>query len=114
MSIFANQSEGAIEVGITDTPILEPDLSRYGVTAAILMNRAAAARTVEIYESPNLTSASGELIASLVLDALEAIPVEEIVGQSYFEGQNLIALAVNGSGGDVICRITFTSYTGAS
>ena len=114
MAIQANLSSGVQDVGISDTAILNPTSVRFAVTAAVLTNTADAARTVEIYESPDQTSASGELVATLVLDALEALPIEEVIGQSYNVGENLVAVASNGSGGDVKARLTYTHYTGSS
>lgn len=114
MSVKANQSDGVIDVALSDTTILQPTGVRFAVTAAFLTNTASAARSIIVYESPDLTSASGREVAFITLDAEEGLPIEEVIGQSYRIGSNLIAVAQDGSSGDVKARLTFTSYSGDS
>lgn len=114
MAVKANQSDGVIDVALSDTTILQPTGVRYAVTAAFLTNTASAARNIIVYESPDLTSASGKPVAYITLDSQEALPIEEVIGQSYRIGTNLIAVAQNGSSGDVKARLTYTAYSGDS
>jgi hypothetical protein len=120
MAIKGNNSEGLLELAAasSDTTLLLPTVAfnRWAVTAAVLHNVSAANRIVEIYESPNTTSASGTLTATYTLAADETVLIEEIIGQSYEPAMNIIGRQTTGgaSAGDVVARLTYTSYDGDS
>lgn len=120
MAVKGNNSDGLIELAAasSDTTLLQPSASfnRWAVTAAVLSNTQAANRIVELYESPNTTSAAGTLIASYTLAAGETVLVEEIIGQSYESAQNIIGKQTTGGAAlaDVVSRITYTTYDGDS
>jgi hypothetical protein len=120
MAVKGNLSQGLVSLAAatTDTTLVQPSIAvnRLAVTAAILSNTESANREVELYESPNLTSASGTLVATYVLAAEETALIEEIIGQAYESGQNIIAVQTTGgaSAGDVVARVTYTTYDGES
>lgn len=120
MAVRGNVSDGLVELAAasSDTTLLQPTVAfnRWAVTAAVLSNTQAANRVVELYESPNTTSASGTLITTYTIAANSTVLVEEIIGQSYESGQNIIAVQTTGGAslGDVVSRITYTTYDGES
>ena len=102
-----------IDVLAADTTVLQPASpnTRVAVSAFSLYNDTAGNVTVDIYESPDLTSASGEKVAQYVVAANSSEDVIECIGQGYAINQNLIAV------GDLVgvnAKVTVTEYTGSS
>ena len=110
MAIKSNVGRPLVSIGVGDTTVLNPTapLDRIAVTACSLHNTDAAARTVTLWESPNLTSASGTEIAVYDIGPDESVDVGEIIGQGYAVGRNIIA---QGSGTGVVAVSTVTEYT---
>lgn len=101
------------DIDTSDTVLLQPvaPLTRRLVTHCSLSNTTGGTIVVSLYESPNLTSASGKLVATVTLTATTSDQVVEIIGVSYLVGLNLIATAdVVGSN----ATITVTDYDGIS
>lgn len=113
MSIKSNVGVPLVSIGVADTTLLNPvaPVERIAVTASSLHNTNAASRTVTIWESPNLTSASGTEIAVYDIGPDESADIEEIIGQGYAVGRNIIAQA---SGTGVIAVSTVTQYDAGS
>jgi hypothetical protein len=118
MGIKSGLSVGPIEVAAssTDTPIHAPGAFRTAVTASVITNNAAINVTVQIYESPNATSASGELLETITLAPSEEQDVISIVGQGFQASQQIIARVTTAAVilGDVISKLSYTMYTGDS
>ena len=113
MAIKSNVGVPLVSIAATDTTVLNPaaPVERIAVTASSLHNTNAASRTVTIWESPNLTSASGNRIAVYSIGPNESADIEEIIGQGYAVGRNIIAQA-SGVGVNVVS--TVTQYDGGS
>lgn len=113
MAIKSNVGIPLVSIAVTDTTLLNPlaPIERIAVTACVLHNTNAAARTVTLWESPNLTSASGNRIAVYSIGPNESADIEEIIGQGYSVGRNIIAQA-SGVGVNVVS--TVTQYDGGS
>lgn len=120
MAIQSNVSIAPIALAAvnTDTTLVAAVTtpSRNAVTAFSLFNTQASARVVDIYESPNTTSASGTKIATYTIDALSSVDVVEIIGQGLSTGQNIIGRQTTSASasGDVNCKRTLTQYTAGS
>jgi len=121
MAIQSNLSVAPIDLVATatgDTTLIASvaSPSRQAVTGFSLFNTQATARAVDIYESPNTTSASGKKIATYTIDALSSVDVVEIIGQGLSAGQNIIGRQTTSAAalGDVNCKRTTTSYTAGS
>jgi hypothetical protein len=113
MAIKSNVGIPLVAIAVTDTTVLNPvaPVERIAVTACVLHNTNAASRTVTLWESPNLTSASGTEIAVYSIGPDQSVDVEEIIGQGYAVGRNIIAQA-SGVGVNVVS--TVTQYDGGS
>lgn len=113
MAIKSNVGIPLVNILTTDTTLLNPvaPVQRIAVTAAILHNTDPASRTVTVYESPNLTSASGKEVAVYAIGPGSSVDVEEIIGQGYAVGRNIIAKA---TGTGVVAVSTVTQYDGGS
>lgn len=97
MSVSVTKPLALVSVATTDTTVinggaLDGGGNRYGIGAFSLNNTSAAARTVSIFESPNLTSASGVLIDRVTIPVDVSIDSNALIGQG-FEGTNIIAVA---------------------
>ncbi len=112
MGIKGNVGIGVIQIGTIDTTLLDPDYGtrvRAAVTGAYLHNSSGVTIIVEIFESPDLTSASGERIDYYSIDANESADISSIIGQGFSSTQNIIAIAdVAG----VNAKLTVDEYTG--
>jgi len=97
MTITVNVGQAVIDIpATTDTTVLNPVAPsiREGIQGASLHNTTGATIDVDFYESPDLTIASGILIAEYpTLAANGSIDVGEIIGQGYEVGQNIIVFA---------------------
>jgi len=110
--IFRNQSLGPpIDIIAGDTTVLNPLVNRVAVTSFSIHNTTAGAVVVDVYESPDSTSAAGERIAQYSVGANSSIDVIECIGQGYIVGQNLIAV---GAGVGTNARLSQTDYTNAT
>lgn len=109
MAIRGNISKPTINVLAADTVILEPvsgSVERIAVSGFSLVNTSVGGLTITIYESPNLTSASGKIIAYYSLASNESADVNECIGQGFT--QNIIAVA---SGLGINAKISYTTYS---
>jgi hypothetical protein len=113
VAIKSNIGIPLVSILTTDTTLLNPTapVQRIAITAANLHNTDALSRTVTIYESPNLTSASGKEVAVYAIGPAASVDIEEIIGQGYAVGRNIIAKA---SGTGVVAVSTVTQYDGGS
>ncbi len=95
MAIAANVGLPIININAGDNTILNPSGStvRDGVQTATIYNTTGAAIDVSFYQSPNLTSASGDLFSINSVPANGSLQVTEVEGQGFEVGQNLIAVA---------------------
>jgi len=108
MSIKGNLGEGPVNIGTTDTVLFIPGIiDRYHVGAFAMFNDTANTVTVDIYISPNVTSASGIKVESISLAADQAIDINAVIGQGY-TALNIIGVA---SAVGLNSTITRTEYT---
>lgn len=109
MAIKGNVGSGVINILTTDTVIRQQQsgIDRYHVSALNAYNTTAASLTVTFYISPNLTSASGDEVASDIIGANSDIDINSIIGQG-FANLNIIAVA---SAVGANAEITSTEYT---
>jgi len=107
MAIKSNVGVPLVAIAVADTTVLNPvaPVERIAVTAFVLHNTNASSRTITLWESPNLTSASGTEIAVYEIGPDESADVEEIIGQGYLVGRNIIAQA-SGVGVNVVSTVT--------
>lgn len=112
MTIKGNVGLGVVDIGTSDTVILNvasiTGADRVSISAASLHNTTASSVTVTIYESPDLTSASGDQIAIISIAPVYEEDINGIIGQGY-ENTNLIAVA---SAAGVNVRTSVTTYDG--
>ncbi len=114
-TITGNVGTGTISVGTSDTTLLDPDSGdrdRAAVSAAWLHNDGSAGGnvTVEIFVSPDLTSASGERVDRYVVGDNASVDISGIIGQGFSATGNIIAKAdVTGA----IAYLTITEYEAA-
>lgn len=114
MAIKSNVSIPITDVLTTDTTVLNPiaPIERLVCTAMSLHNTSASLNTtVTLYSSPNLTSASGKEVAVYSIGPLSSVDVNEIIGQGYPVGRNIIAKS-NNLGVNIMS--TVTTYDGGS
>ncbi len=116
MAIKGNVGVGPIAVGTSDTTLLDAavgDRVRSGVSAAWIHNdgSAAATVTIEIFVSPDLTSASGERVEYISVDDNKSIDISSIIGQGFSSTDNIIAKA---SATGSIAYLTIVEYTESS
>ena len=121
MSIQGNLSNGTIDLLATasgDTVLFDKTV-RTTITAMSIFNTTGADRELEIYRSPDLTSANGTLIATYTLGftaADNSADVGELIGQGLTADENIIGVQITGAAAlaDINCSITYTQYTGGS
>lgn len=111
MSIKGNVGLGTISVLAGDTTIIDQNapVTRYAIGAFSLHNTTAAAVTVTVFTSPNLTSASGKRVASYSVPGNQSVDVVELIGQGFPIATNVIAV---GSGVGVNATASITQYDG--
>lgn len=111
MSIKGNVGIGSIAVAAADTTIYQPvsPVQRYAISAFSLHNTNAANVTVTVFNSPNLTSASGVRNASYTIAPNQSVDVIELIGQGFATGRNIIAV---GSLTGVNATMSVTTYDG--
>ena len=114
MAIKGNVGLGIINILTTDTVLLNPDdgdRERAAVSAAYIHNDGGVTIIVEIYISPDLTSASGDRIDYYSIADNESVDISGIIAQGFGATDNIIAVA------DVVgCNAyrTIVEYTGGS
>ena len=121
MAVFSNQSVAPIDLAAsaTDTVLIAAvaTTSRLAINAFSLFNTTASTTiTVDLYQSPDATSASGKKIATYTFDGSTSVQVIELIGQGLSAGQNIIGRVTTGAIvlGDVNCKRTTTLYTANS
>lgn len=109
MAIKAKNTTGVKSILAADTTIYTVQVDeRVGVEAINIHNTTAADITVNFFISPDLTSASGDRVGSVILSANDEEDVNSIVGQGYIDGDNIIAVA---DAVGVNCAMTYTLFT---
>lgn len=110
MAITANIGIPIISLAVGDNTALNPvaPTVRDGTQTVTIANTAGVAIDVDFYESPDLTSASGELISTYIVDANSSLEATEVEGTGFEVGQNLIA---NASAIGCNLKITVTRTT---
>lgn len=90
-----------------DQVILQPlaPVLREAIQNAIAYNTTGGALTLDFYESPDATSASGVLFSKTSIPANSSVLISDIVSQGFDVGQNLIAVA---SGAGLEFKVTIT------
>ena len=111
MAIKGNVGSGVIAILASDTTILDLSAERAAITAFSLHNTSVSTVTVEIYISPDLTSASGSQIDYISLNQDETKEVTGLIGQGIEDTENIIAV---GSATGVNAVVTITEYTDGS
>lgn len=117
MAIKGNTSAGIQQLGASSADtVLHNVANRTAITAFVIQNNFGANATVEIYSSPDGTSAAGELVADYTIADGESVHVEEVIGQGYAANRRIIAVVTTSSvlAGDLVSQITYTLYTGDS
>jgi hypothetical protein len=118
MAIRGNLSTGVQPLGATDADVVvHVDMvNRTAITAFVIHNNDGNNLTVEIYESTNDTSASGERVAEYALASDESVDIIECLGQGYPAGIRVICKITTAavSAGDMNARVTYTEYSGGS
>ncbi|MAF43428.1 MAG: hypothetical protein CMI54_04565 [Parcubacteria group bacterium] len=93
MAIKSNVDFGLVELTVVgDNTVVNSSNrgDRYAVSAMSIYNTTGASINVQIYESPNLTSASGVLVDEYDVGANDQVDVLGVIGQGYTD--NLIAV----------------------
>lgn len=99
--------------------VILPDLgagNRAMVTGLSIYNTTGGNAVVEIYESPDNTSAAGTLVATLTIATASSEQPVECIGQGYAAGRRLVAVVTTGglSAGDLTAKVTYTLYNAGS
>ena len=110
MTIKVNLGTGPINIGITDTVIIDSSLDtgfnkRYSINAMNVKNNSLADVVVAFFVSDDLTSANGVLVANVKIGTLGELDVNPLVGQGFVIGKNIIAKS------DVELAEVMTTYT---
>lgn len=111
MAIKSGVSQGVISVSTSDTVIFDQDgisnIQRFTIEMISIHNTTTSTiSSIQIYESPDLTSASGKRVALYSLGGGESKDVFELIGQG-FEDRNIVAKA---GGAGVNAQVTVTTY----
>lgn len=112
MAIKSNLPQPPVSILVTDTTLFQvgATYTREVITAASLHNTGLGSATVSIFESPDLTTASGIRVEVIAIDPDDRVDIDSIIAQSY-STNNLIAKA-SSVGTNV--SITSTGYSGDS
>lgn len=115
MTITSNVGLGVTAILATDTSLVVPasPTQRLVISAFSIHNdgTAGATRTVELYLSPDTTSAAGDRVAYYAVGDDASVDVIELIGQGLEVGENIIGVA---SGTGLNAHITVTNYDGGS
>ena len=110
MAIRGNIDGGAISILAADTTLVDisalTSVERIAISGLSIHNTAVVSVTVTVYQSPNLTSASGKRLAYYSLAPNESADVIEMIGQGFLT--NIIAV---GSAVGVNAKVSYTTYT---
>lgn len=109
MAIFGNLPQNPIDVGTSDTTIINVGgtiYTRIAISALSLHNTTGASITVELYHSPDATSASGERVANVSVPANSSEDVNSLIGQAVNNTRFIVAV------GDAAGCNALMSYTG--
>lgn len=101
----------------TDTAIIATGANRIAVTGFSIFNTTASTSVVvDIYESPNATSASGKKVASYNIPGNSSIDVVECIGQGYATTTQIVAKITTSaiSLNDLNAKLSYTLYTAGS
>ncbi len=94
MTITANVGIPILSLSLGDNTVLNPvdPIIRAGTQTVTVYNTTGAPIDVDFYESPDLTSASGNLFSTNTIVSNSSLEVVEVEGQGFEQGQNLIAV----------------------
>lgn len=114
MATRSNLGTGIVSiVGAGDTTIFTPSgIERYQVGSFNVFNSSAGALTLNVYISPDLTSASGKLIFTQTIASFAEIDVNTVVGQGYLL-DNVIGTVTEATNG-LSAQLTRTEYDSGS
>jgi len=110
MAITANIGIPVINLAAGDNTVLNPTAPtvRDGTQTVTIYNTTGGAIDVSFYESPDLTSASGDLFSTNSVPANGSLQIAEVEGQGFEVGQNLIAVPT-GAGCNLKLTVTRTT-----
>lgn len=102
-----------IPVLTTDTLILADGGAgvRHRIDAFLAVNDTGAGITMNVYDSPDATSASGDLLLSVIIAANATATLTDLIGHGFASGRNIVATA---SSVGVDAKITYTLFTGGA
>ena len=108
MAIKSNVGVGVVSVLTTDTVIyqLSAPTERYAITECNAHNSTSASISIEIYISPDATSASGKIVSKISIPANQDVDINAVLGLG--TNQNVIAKA---SAVGINMTMTKTEYT---
>lgn len=92
MSVKSGRSIEPVAVGTSDTTIFETGNSE-SIKMSAFSGHSTAATVVTIYESPNLTSASGDIIDEITFAVGDVFDFSAAIGHAIKETKNVIAKA---------------------
>lgn len=111
MTIKSGIGANSIVVGSGDTTLLNPSSDeRFVVSSGTFHEQTGAAETVELFISPDATSAAGERFQEMKFSPDETKNPVSIYNRAVTAGSFLIAKAA--TGGRVEANLTFTLYDG--
>lgn len=117
MAIVGNVGVLTTDIGAVGIDTVVFDFTnRIAVSAFSIHNTLTANRTVSVYASPNLTSASGKRVAVYNFGPDDSFDINEVIGQGYAAQENVIVVQDTAGGvlGDLNFKLTYTNYTGGS
>lgn len=121
MAILSNVSSAPIDLAAvsTDTTLVAEvgAGSRQAITGFSIFNTTASTvLSVDIYESPDGTSAAGKKIASYAIPGNTSQDVVELIGQGISTGQNIIGRQTTSgaTSGQLNAKISTTQYNANS
>ena len=117
MAIKSGKNDGVVTLnGSGGDRTLHNKTNRTQVTAFNLKNNASVEVAIEIYISTDGTSASGQKVADITLEAGGSGDVLEMIGEgleaNYYVVSKITTLAI--SAGEVLSNLTYTLYTESS
>ena len=112
MAITGNKSVAILDIGTSDTTLITAPTERMAVEAMVLHNETGAGVvTVEVFISPDTTSAAGTRIAKYAIAVDASVDVSELIGQGFSSSEYIIGKAdVTGA----VVKSTITEYTAGS
>ncbi len=109
MTIKANLGTGPINIGTSDTVILDSSSTgfnkRYNIGSINVKNNSLGDVIVAFFVSPDLTTAAGTLVANIKIASTRERDVNPLSGMGFKLGQNIIAIS------DVTLAEVITTYT---